>query len=90
MKRKHEKKEFIESLRKIGIKYITRAQHGELMGHREKPVKCVNFWNSKGRKQIESNLFNDLTWHDEPMYIGKERIHATNNELAKRSKNKDC
>lgn len=79
MKRREQRKERIEELRAAGFKYITRAQHGELIAHKKKPVRQQNYWESDRRCVViaEIDLFDSLCWTDEAMYIGNKKKGAT-------------
>lgn len=72
MKRTKKKKEYIVELRKEGYKWITRAKHGEVQAHKTKPIRMLNYWESKGRIEIKNDIFTDVRWEDEPLCIGKE------------------
>lgn len=75
MKRREQRKEKIEELRETGFKYITRAQHGELIAHKKKPVRQLNYWESDRRCLVisEIDLFDFINWEDEALYIGGVR-----------------
>lgn len=75
MKRREQRKEKIEELREAGFKYITRAQHGELIAHKKKPVRQLNYWESDRRCLVisEIDLFDFINWEDEALYIGGVR-----------------
>lgn len=70
---KQSRRQVEDVLRNNGFKYITRAAHGEVNAHRTTPKRMLNFWDSKGRVVVDNLMYNDLTWNDEPLYIGKEK-----------------
>lgn len=73
MKKKKEREEYIESLKKKGFKWITRSKHGEVQAHYTKPKRMLNFWDSKGRRQIDAMPFHNLSWNDEPLCLDRKK-----------------
>lgn len=55
-----------------GFRYVTRSKSGEVVAHRTKPVRELNFWFSDYRQRpVDGIVFTELYWSDEPFKLKK-------------------